>query len=327
MQVSLAKIKSFFTFGLVGRVTVSAVLLGYCFYIVDVDSLLAMASSIDLRLFLLAFFINILGTVLCKALLVWKLLSANYSVSILKVFCINLALRFYTIFLPRAAVAGIRWYKYSAISNSSGSLVLLSFEALVTFFVLALGGFAFSLASDDFENSLSVQLAFFALSLTILAVIVLLFFLPVKLIKSFTDTFLFRGRFLSRLKKHILTWAETAQEMKLLKLDNLAVIVASSLSSYFLFLVSSYILLQSLDIAISFIALSMIRSGVLLLAHLPITIAGLGLREIGFVGFFGLYGLGADSALAFAVASFMLQIGISMMGAIVELYGWITKAR
>ena len=43
----------------------------------------------------------------------------------------------------------------------------------------------------------------------------------------------------------------------------------------------------------------------------PITIAGVGVREAGFIGFLGIYGISAADALAFSLTNFGLQLAIA----------------
>ena len=51
----------------------------------------------------------------------------------------------------------------------------------------------------------------------------------------------------------------------------------------------------------------------------PIAVAGIGLREVGFVGLLGIYGIGTDDAVAFSLANFGVQLAIAAVGGLVEL--------
>jgi hypothetical protein len=90
---------------------------------------------------------------------------------------------------------------------------------------------------------------------------------------------------------------------------------------YAFFVASAWVIAQSLGIDVSVAALSWIRGLVFLGTLLPITIAGAGIREAGFVGFLSVYDTDATTALGLALALLAVQIAIGAIGGLLELIG------
>lgn len=81
----------------------------------------------------------------------------------------------------------------------------------------------------------------------------------------------------------------------------------------------------SVNIDLDFSAIAWIRSLVLLLALIPVTIAGLGVRELSFIALLDQYDITSNLALSYAMASFIVQIVIGVAGSIIEARNWLTK--
>jgi glycosyltransferase 2 family protein len=65
----------------------------------------------------------------------------------------------------------------------------------------------------------------------------------------------------------------------------------------------------------------LVYAGVSLLVLLPITVAGLGLREGGYVGLLGLFGVGAADALSLSFVLFAYALCGAFVGFLVEMGG------
>jgi uncharacterized membrane protein YbhN (UPF0104 family) len=106
------------------------------------------------------------------------------------------------------------------------------------------------------------------------------------------------------------------------RLERAAILNITLLSavSFLFFVISSWILAQAMGLPLSFLALVWIRSLVFLITLMPIAIAGIGLRELGFVGALALYGIAMEQALAFSLANFALQLGMAAVGGLLEAH-------
>lgn len=72
---------------------------------------------------------------------------------------------------------------------------------------------------------------------------------------------------------------------------------------------------------------TVVYAGVSLLMLLPITVAGLGLREGGYVGLLALFGYKASAALSLSFAMFGVSLVATLMGGVMELATAMTRAR
>jgi uncharacterized protein (TIRG00374 family) len=130
---------------------------------------------------------------------------------------------------------------------------------------------------------------------------------------------------LRRIHRQFALFFNSINDFELSDRKNIFFTVGISLSSYILFILSAYLTATAISIPVSFIEVAWARSMILLLAHIPVSIAGLGLRELGFVTLFGYMGLSADESMGYALISFGLQIGLAFFGAISEASAWLKK--
>lgn len=83
---------------------------------------------------------------------------------------------------------------------------------------------------------------------------------------------------------------------------------------HILWFILVYLISRSLEIEISFFAISMVTTLVWLITILPVTMAGLGLRELGFVFLLSTQGVGDEQAAALALYQSAVVITIAMIG-------------
>jgi uncharacterized membrane protein YbhN (UPF0104 family) len=98
-----------------------------------------------------------------------------------------------------------------------------------------------------------------------------------------------------------------------------ALVAGLSTAATVLGIVGTWWLALALGIAVPFAALAWIRSAVMLLAMLPVTISGLGVREGAAVALLGPYGVSAEHALALALLMFgVTVVAVGIVGAVIE---------
>jgi uncharacterized protein (TIRG00374 family) len=125
--------------------------------------------------------------------------------------------------------------------------------------------------------------------------------------------------------KILTAWTKSVKSFNFSNVRTLGIIASVSVVGHLFFLISSYILLKALGSDLSFLAVAWVRSAVFLMTNIPISVAGIGVRELGFVALFGLYGMSPDLAVAYALMSLVLQFGIGFMGGIIELEQWAER--
>lgn len=139
-----------------------------------------------------------------------------------------------------------------------------------------------------------------------------------------------RGRLPRALAERLSTERRTSRARKLLEAltrcrdlpaVSVALIAALSLGAQLLGIVVYHRLAASVGIEVSFVAMAWIRSAALIVALLPVSISGVGLREGALVVLLKRYGVAGDRALAFAMLVFALTV--LMMG----VAGGLVEAR
>ena len=311
------------------KLACSAALLAYCLSLIAPSELAGQFGSIDFTLVVAAFVINFLGTIVSRSFMIWRLASGTgENVSLMRIIAIHLGLRFYTLFLPRAVVVGIRLSKYRAIIRSSEAFALLSLDMIVSLLFLSAGTLGFSWfgsLSDDVPEVRWIALTF---TLALVVILAILFAGPSIVSRRQTTDApddAPPGGLLARLYSK---WIKAVGALRLAEPGNIFVVIGAAATNYALFLFSAYLLSESIGLGLPFWVIAWVRSAILLAAHLPIAIAGLGVREIGFISFFGLYLVSPESALAYAMLSFAVQIGIGFVGGMIEAHKfWSPRER
>lgn len=87
----------------------------------------------------------------------------------------------------------------------------------------------------------------------------------------------------------------------------------------FLCILAIMLLARELSITISFRHWCWIFGAITILQFLPISISGLGIREGGFVGILGSFGVARETALALSLSIFGLQLFLGLIGGLLEL--------
>jgi hypothetical protein len=228
------------------------------------------------------------------------------SLSFLQLFDINLAAVFYGLFLPGGNLAGgaIRFYKLSKPANKRAqALASIIFDRVVATAALCTTGIMFWLA--DF----SLHADYIALTMILIILALLIFCI-----------LLFDRRALLTLEK-FLEWinlpifskkvnkiAVSFSEYRNLSPSALANILVLSIIAQLLGILIYYLLAKSLGINITFITMGWIRSAVIVITMIPISVSGLGVREGTFFFLLKTYGISGEKALALSFLVFSITL-------------------
>jgi len=305
------------------KVLVSGSLIYYCFTLISVEEVVLVLRKVDISLLLLSFFLTILGTVLFKSLVVWRLLSGIFSMKYVAIARINFAMRFYSVVLPRPIVAGIRWNKYRVISNPKTSLVLISFEAILALAVAAIATFFFIYVDGSAVIPNWIKWSAASAGAIFSSAIVVFFLYPENKLFLSVGACFAKFRLLRPISQIIEKWRDAVGLIAFSRKSTLAPVLLFACLGHVFFLFGGYALFVAMGELIDFSTFAWIRSAVFLLVSVPISLAGIGVREIGFVSLFGLYGLDADSAIAYALLALSIQVGIGFLGLLTELNRWL----
>ena len=298
------------------RYAIGIALLVYVFSLVpvaDVSSAMR-RSRPDYLLAALVVAISLQLLIAYRLRLVVNALGVRYSTA--ELFAINAATRFYGLFLPGGNVTGIavRFYKIAGAKGmyAETALTLYSERLIATISLCAIGLIfrALDRLADDFWV-VPIMIAMLIGSLYLLAV--LMGYAPLSFARLI-------DRCVARVDGSALTRIRLAVERtRELPGSIFATILGLSFIIHLLGIFTFLLIAWSLGWNISYVSLGWIRSGLILVTMIPISISGLGLRESGALLLLGAYG--DDEAVAFSLLVFAVTVlFFALLGGVIE--GW-----
>ena len=239
------------------------------------------------------------------------------SLSVLQILGISFSTIFYGLFLPGGYLTGglVRWHKLSKPDNKSAEAVAaIIFDNIIDVTTLCMLGTAFWVLDRPSDRS------YIGLSLgTVLGGLFLIYIL------IFTQTILRDDANLINLPfiPNILLSKANKLTRSLGRYRNLSsgylgVILALSLVCNLLGIVAHYLFALSLNMKITFITIAWIRSSLIILSMLPISISGFGVREGALVFLLRPYGVSAADAVALSFLLRSAGLCIAGIGGLLE---------
>lgn len=301
------------------RWAASALLLAVCLWMVDFRDVVGAVRDLDPLMFTLAFALNGIGTVVVRAWIAHLATGASgVQLGLWGMLRVNLVARFYTLVLPRGAAAAVRWKHYMEGGAAMSASALLLFETLVAVATLfGTAAIALALVADRGEiGRILLPLAWISFVGSMAVLMPFVHAPSARIAGRINARLLARHSRLAALAERFLAAVVAYQQIPR---RTIAAIVAVSLFGYVLFVLSAWVLLEAMDLSVGLAAIAWIRSVTLLLALVPISVAGLGVREASFIAFLGEYGVSSAEAFAFSMATFTIQLILGAMGALLEL--------
>lgn len=304
--------------GYAGRVALTLLILIGLISILGDDRLPEVISEVSLAAFVASLLLNLVASIVLPAVV--SFVSAKrtaLSIGVGRFVLINLTIRFYTLILPRASATGVRWLKYRAAGTGADAAALVVLEKLVQIFTYAALAAVFMLVERSALGSAAPAVLLVAALLVLVSGVGLIALLTDRIDPALAKLgFVTRIPWIGQLFER-LTSAVIAQRGRPPR-QVVSLILWSALG-YAFFVASAWVIAEELGIAVSLAALAWIRGLVFLGTLIPITIAGAGIREAGFVGFLSIYDVDQSTALGFALALLGVQIAIGAIGGLLEL--------
>lgn len=295
-------------------------LLGTCFYYLDLGRVLEVMVQTGVETYALAFVITLFGTIVLPAVVTQKsLIISSISIPLNRLIQINLAVRFYMLVLPRAVAVAIRWYRYQEAGSGYDAAALMGFERIVQLLVVTLMSAVFLYIDLDTAGTQGLPLLAVS-SVVALGFLVLLFLYVSKGFAGFIERY-FMGwlRFLpDGLARRIDKLWASINAFHAIPKTVILQLIAISILGYVLFILSAWILASGMGMDISLASLIWIRSIVFFITLIPISIGGIGVREVGFIYFLSFAGVTEENAFAFSLAMLAVQLVIGLVGALLE---------
>jgi len=287
---------------------------------VDLVKLYDSYKQVKIQILFLSLVLIAAGNLIIPAMISMRSLKAgSLAFSLWDLVRVNFAVRFYSLFLPRGLVTGIRWVKYKNKGKGSDAAVLILFEKIVQVIIMVFFCVAF-LGLDYKKLGPDGAILFFISVVCLLAGIAsLCLFCSRGYINKF-------DRIAGRLTEHLPAWISSKYDSLLaslkgfnaLTIHDMGFIILLSFIGHIFCIVGGYVLAKNFCPQISLAAFAWIRSVILFLSLMPLTIGNLGVREGGYMYLMGLYQAPAESALAFSFSLFTVQILTGLLGGLIE---------
>lgn len=236
---------------------------------------------------------------------------------------INLATRFYGLFLPGGNFTGIaiRFYRLSGDhKHYIGTAVALFYDRVVATVTMCGLGAVFWLIEWPGDSWPSLIAIVTAMAGMVIALMVLFTKSPGPVITALRKS-------VSRLggvKMH--TVREAVRESRLLSRRQTALVYLLSAVAHLLGIMCWFLFCRALGLDIALITIAWVRSAVILATMIPASISGLGLREGALVLLLTGYGVSQENSLAIsALVLFITVVLVGVAGGLIEAYRLIGR--
>lgn len=234
-----------------------------------------------------------------------------------EIFQINLATRFYGLFLPGGNFTGIaiRFYKLSGDhKHYLGTAVALFYDRIAATVSLCGIGAAFWLMERPSGSWQALVAILTAMLVMVIALVILFDRSPGPVVSRLRRM----ASNLGGVKLH--TLRQAVRESRNLSGRQTFLIYTLSVVAHLMGVVGWYLLSRSLGLELSFVTIGWIRSAMILATMIPISVSGLGLREGAALLLLTTYpGVGNEDALAFSLLVFAVTtLLIGLAGGLIE---------
>jgi len=303
------------------RVSVSFLIILYLSLKIDYKIFVQAFREIDIFFYLLSAIIAISASIFKAAKFYLFIKNTSLSLPIYRLLAINFIARFYSLIIPTSlGPAAIRWYKVT--ENKKGRSFFLAstmVERLFFLLILLLFGTIPLLFYND--NQQIIMLRQRLVPLLVIAYI---------LLSGALIYFLFSGpqELLKQLIKKIITIKKDSKFDNFLNNFSLTNSSFSLISALFVlsllwqifFLARMFFLFSAMDLPFSIIDVTWMGSLVLLLQVLPVSFAGIGVREGAYAYLFTLFGLPSEQGFLIGILFFTQMLIFVGIGAVLNLF-------
>jgi len=310
---------------LIIKIFLSAAILAILFIKIPVTEIASSLSSANLVYIAAGFLIYLIYHFLSAVETSYLTNVQVIKISSIQILKIHFVTMFYNLFLPGLISGGaVKWYKLSKFGSKADAAAVVAFNRFLETLMIVITGIIFSIPviiNTKYHNFIYLLLILLVIILVtyflilndnflnLLNKIVLKIPLPLKVKEAFSKLIISMNKFRK------LTIKENIQIFSLLFFYHI------------LGFVVAYLLAISLNINLTFFDIAWMRAAINILTMLPISFAGLGVREVSLVFFMENYGVKPDTAIAYSLLIFFNALLISLIGGLLELINLLTDKK
>lgn len=315
---------------------ISVLLFSVLIYFSDIGKIWVAITKTDPVILVFSFLINFIGAVLFNVAQIFMHFSGHAgfirkkSIVFWQILRIDLVNRYLSLFMPMAILALVRWVMYSraGINHILGGMLVLMNKIVNFVLIFFFSGLALifyepkNLFGVDLYSIFVVALLLF-FSFVLLNVLLLWKRMPPMLFAFFVKIGDSNINFLKKFSKKILHSLEgfilntESNDLRGAGRGWVFWVYFWQVASFATVAYSQLLVINSMGVSLGFVEALFTRSIVLLALMIPISVAGIGFREIGMISVLSLYGIEYETGLAISLVLFLFQILIALIGSVV----------
>jgi hypothetical protein len=307
------------------KIIFSAAILTFILYKIPVKEIAGSVASADFLLIVISFFIYLICNYLSAFETSYLTNVQGMFISTFRILKIHLASMFYNLFLPGLISGGvIKWYKFSKYGSKSDAAAVVAFNRFLEILMLIFTGIIYSLPVLKEGDQKHLIIIWIFLLVLIFAGYFLL--LNQKFL-NFSEKVILLSPFPKLIKNAVIKIFNSTKRFRELSFKENLQIFGLLFLYHSLGIVSAYLLALSLNIQITLFDIAWIRAAVNIITMLPISFAGLGVREGSIIFLLGNYGIKPDTAMAYSLLMFFNMTLVSLSGGVIEFTNFLKGKR
>ena len=292
------------------RLAVSLILVGLLLRAYGGEELVSAVAAIGVPTLLVVFVVNLVASMVIPAMVARGAMGTGSGLTLSRLIKVNLAVKFYALVLPRGVSVGVRWAKYRRPIGGRGAAGLVA--AVLLFDVLGAAVLASLALIYEVDELPDLGVGLLAAGVVGALLVGAAVFVLLGASDRASTTWLARwmSKYIEFERGGPFTHAPA----------RVVLLIIMTLVSQVLLVWAAWFVSRDMGIDLSFLAMMWMRSLISIAGMIPFTIAGLGVREAGYVAFGSLYGVEPQQALALAFVLLAVQLLIGLLGAGVEVW-------
>jgi len=307
------------------KILLSGIILIYLFYLIPINEIINSILTTDVYLFAVGVIAAVPISYLSALQTQYLTRIQGLNLSVVEILKIHLATSFYSFFLPGTLTGGaVKWYKFSKFGKKSSAAAVVVFNRFLETLMIVFIGIIFCFPAFSAADN---QKLFIVLLLVLSAMVILYLLLLSRRGLNIILKVIFIFPMPGFIKEKISSFIDAMHQFQNLRLKDHLEIIGLLFLYHAIGVFSFYCFTLSLDINLSIWVIGWIRSAMSLAIMLPLSFAGLGIREGTLVFLFGQYGVKPDVSMALSFLFFSRNIMTSLLGGLLEFKDFILSKK
>jgi len=303
------------------KLLVSSLFFGYLLFKVEWLTIFLSLKKINLLLYIYSFLISLISVFFIASKFFLLIRNTSISHSIISIIKINLISHFYVLFMPTSlGKDAVRWYKITRNKNGRALFFIITiFERLLFVFTILLFGFLplYLFSINPAVKTLRDQIAPLAIALLSITGTAIYFFIHPQM-RNILSGYIIKIVPERWISKTTFMFDSKLYPNRLLR-KLFAPIFGLGLLWHIFFIIRLFLLFKAANIPLNFTEVAWVSSLVLFLQVVPVSFAGLGIREGAYAYLLTFFSIAPEQGVLIGILSFSQMLIIAAIGGMLEL--------